>query len=60
MVLVDENYRRGCRLTEIVERAMRRTALLAYTGTPALPVVAGTWVTPEGRRPGPYTPGLAA
>ena len=30
-----------------VERAIRRAALLAYTGTPALPVVAGTWVTPE-------------
>ena len=30
-----------------VERAARRAALLAHTGTPALPVVAGTWVTPE-------------
>jgi hypothetical protein len=30
-----------------VERAIRRAALLAHTGTPALPVVAGTWVTPE-------------
>jgi hypothetical protein len=30
-----------------VERAMRRASLLAHTGTPALPVVAGTWVTPE-------------
>jgi len=30
-----------------VERAIRRAALLAYTGTPAIPVVAGTWVTPE-------------
>ena len=30
-----------------VERAIRRAALLARTGTPALPVVAGTWVTPE-------------
>jgi hypothetical protein len=30
-----------------VERAIRRAELLAHTGTPALPVVAGTWVTPE-------------
>ena len=30
-----------------VERAMRRASLLAHTGTPALPVVAGTWITPE-------------
>jgi len=30
-----------------VERAIRRAALLTHTGTPALPVVAGTWVTPE-------------
>ena len=30
-----------------VERAMRRASLLAHTGTPALPVVAGTWVTSE-------------
>jgi hypothetical protein len=30
-----------------VERAIRRAALLAHTGPPALPVVAGTWVTPE-------------
>jgi hypothetical protein len=30
-----------------VERAMRRASLLARTGTPALPVVAGTWITPE-------------
>ena len=30
-----------------VERAMRRVSLLAHTGTPALPVVAGTWVTSE-------------
>ena len=26
---------------------MRRASLLAHTGTPALPVVAGTWVTSE-------------
>lgn len=30
-----------------VERATRRASLLAHTGTPALPVVAGTWVTSE-------------
>jgi len=30
-----------------VERATRRAALLAHTGSPALPVVAGKWVTPE-------------
>jgi hypothetical protein len=30
-----------------VERAIRRAALLAHTSTPALPVVAGTWITPE-------------
>jgi hypothetical protein len=30
-----------------VERAIRRAALLVHTGSPALPVVAGTWVTPE-------------
>jgi hypothetical protein len=30
-----------------VERAMRRASLLARIGTPALPVVAGTWITPE-------------
>jgi hypothetical protein len=30
-----------------VERAIRRAALLGHTGTPALPVVAGKWVTPE-------------
>jgi hypothetical protein len=30
-----------------VERAIRRAALLVHTGPPALPVVAGTWVTPE-------------
>jgi hypothetical protein len=30
-----------------VERAIRRAALLARAGTPALPVVAGTWVTPD-------------
>jgi hypothetical protein len=30
-----------------VERAIRRAALLAHTGPPALPVVAGKWVTPE-------------
>ncbi len=30
-----------------VERAIRRAALLAHTGTPTIPVVAGIWVTPE-------------
>jgi len=30
-----------------VERARRRASLLAHTGPPALPVVAGTWVTRE-------------
>ena len=30
-----------------VERATRRAALLAHTGTPALPVVADKWITPE-------------
>jgi len=30
-----------------VERATRRAALLAHTGPPALPVVAGKWITPE-------------
>ena len=34
-----------------VERASRRAALLARTGTPALPVVAGYWVTPEAQEP---------
>jgi hypothetical protein len=30
-----------------VERATRRAALLAHAGSPALPVVAGKWATPE-------------
>ena len=30
-----------------VERATRRAALLAHIGSPALPVVAGKWITPE-------------
>jgi hypothetical protein len=30
-----------------MERAIRRAALLAHTGTLAFPIVAGTWVTPE-------------
>lgn len=34
-----------------VQRAAERAALLARTGTPALPVVAGFWVTPEAQEP---------
>ena len=34
-----------------VQRAVERAALLARLGTPALPVVAGFWVTPEAQEP---------
>src|SRR5215813_12697335 len=34
-----------------VQRAVERAALLARLGTPALPVVAGFWVTPEAEEP---------
>jgi hypothetical protein len=34
-----------------VQRAAARASLLARTGTPALPVVAGVWVTPEAQEP---------
>jgi len=34
-----------------VQRAAERAALLARTGTPALPVVAGFWVSPEAQEP---------
>jgi hypothetical protein len=34
-----------------VQRAAERAALLARLGTPALPVVAGFWVTPEAQEP---------
>jgi uncharacterized protein YoxC len=34
-----------------VQRAVERATLLARLGTPALPVVAGFWVTPEAQEP---------
>ncbi len=34
-----------------VQRASQRAALLSRTGTPTLPVVAGSWVTPEAQEP---------
>lgn len=34
-----------------VQRASRRATLLARTGMPALPVVAGFWLTPEAQEP---------
>ena len=34
-----------------VQRAVRRATLLARTGMPALPVVAGFWMTPEAQEP---------
>ena len=34
-----------------VQRAARRATLLARTGMPALPVVAGFWLTPEAQEP---------
>jgi DNA-binding transcriptional MerR regulator len=34
-----------------VQRAARRATLLARTGMPALPVVAGFWMTPEAQEP---------
>jgi hypothetical protein len=34
-----------------VQRAAARASLLARTGTPALPVMAGVWVTPEAQEP---------
>jgi hypothetical protein len=40
----------GIGLTD-VERAARRATLLARTGRPALPVVAGFWMTPEAQEP---------
>ena len=34
-----------------VQRAVERASLLARLGTPALPVVAGFWVTPDAQEP---------
>jgi hypothetical protein len=34
-----------------VQRASRRATLLARTGMPALPVVAGFWLTPDAQEP---------